>query len=118
MADYRYMARRLLKDNRPNELKQMRQTGNLEAYLDEIQEDFGAREVEAVHRTMKGLLAEMAYQERVQAAETAKREIQEFLIDELRGLLGPEESEVDPDETPSEKLERERLERVRLTLGY
>ncbi len=117
MTDYRYMANHLLKDNRPKELKQMKQDGTLEVFLEEIQRDYSGRELEAVHRTMKGLPPEMPYQERVQATETAKRGIREFLIDELRGSLSPEESEVDPDETTSEKLELERLERVRSVLG-
>lgn len=42
MADYREMARRLLKDNRPKELKEMRGEGKLEAFLRGLQPE-GAR---------------------------------------------------------------------------
>jgi hypothetical protein len=52
MADYRYMARRLLKENRPKE-KEMRSEGKLEAFLYEIQEDYSRGSFETVHRTMK-----------------------------------------------------------------
>jgi hypothetical protein len=76
----------------------MRSEGRLEAFLDEIQEDYGQRELEAVHRTMKGLPPEMPYQERVRETETAKRQIQEFLIAELRDLLSPAPEEPDPED--------------------
>lgn len=114
MTDYRYIAKRLLKENRPKELKEMKQDGTLEAFLEEIQKDYSERDLEAVHRTIKGLPPKLRYQERVQTAETAKREIREFLIDGLRAFLSPELDE----EVLSEQQEMERQERVRLTLGY
>lgn len=87
MTDYRHMARRLLQDNRPKELKGMRSEGRLETFLDKIQGDYSQRELDAVHRTIKGLPPEMPYQERVLETETTKRQIQEFLVAELRDLL-------------------------------
>ncbi len=97
MADYRYIARRLLKDNRPKELKELRSAGRLEAFLDAIQEYDSQRELEAVRRTMKALPPEMSYPERVRQTDTAKQQIQEFLIGELRDLLGAEPEDPDPE---------------------
>lgn len=114
MTDYRYIARQLLKDNRPTELKEMQSEGRLEPFLETIQRNSSETELEAIQRTMKGLPPEMPYQERVQAAETAKREIRELLIDGLQFLLSPEE---EPGEPLSEEEARERLERVRSVQG-
>lgn len=46
---------------------------------------------------MKGLRPAMPYQGRVRETETAKRQIQEFLIAELRELLSPEHWAPDPE---------------------
>lgn len=98
MTDYRYMAKRLLKDNRPKELKEMKDARELEGFLDEIQEGYSQRETEAVQRVRKALPTETPYLQAVQAAEMAKRVAVEILIDELRDLLSPEPEEPDPDD--------------------
>lgn len=107
MTDYRHMAKEFLNENRPKKLKEMKDAGTLDAFLDEIQEFFSAREVETVQKLLKGLPMEASYLQAAQAAEAVKRGTAEILIDLLRNLLSLEPSEA---EETSDVLKRERLD--------